>query len=175
MLPGARIISDLLGLHSADVAPALQVSYPPFDPQAVREPLLKELLSFWLARRDNRGALPARADIRPAAIKNLLPCIAIADVIDAGRDFQFRLFGTRIVDDAGIDLTGKSWDDAPEAEDVIARSRHLVKTGEPYFVSEIKALWSPRSYKSYQSLALPLAKDGKNVDMILYGVVFGCA
>jgi len=172
VLPGARIISDLLGLHGADNAPERPASRRPFDPNAVTHPVLKALMDFWTLKRDERGALPGRADICPTAIKPLLPHIALADVEDGGNNFRFRLFGTRIVEDSGIDLTGRTWRDEPGHDKAIERSRILVESHEPYYLTGVSAKWSPRTYKCYSTLALPLAKDGVNVDMVLYGVVF---
>ena len=63
------------------------------------DPRLKRLLDYWEGKRGDR-AMPARADIDPTTLgKDLLPWIALTEVIDGGARFRFRLCGTGL---AGI-------------------------------------------------------------------------
>lgn len=139
---------------------------------SVEHPVLEALFRFWSTKKTALGHLPSRRDISPSEIKKLLPHIAIADVIDGGEDFCFRVCGTMITEGAGIELTGKSWQSFSGTESIIARSRQLVETAEPYYAVNQRAHWAPKDFQHYTVLALPLASDGKTVDMVLYGLVY---
>lgn len=80
--------------------------------------LMDDLLDYWNRKRAGRIG-PRRADLDPAAIKAHLPHLVIVDVIDGGKDFRFRLVGTRVVEGLGHDNTGKRFSEAfgdqPEA------------------------------------------------------------
>lgn len=139
---------------------------------STEHPVLEALFRFWSGKKAALGHLPSRRDISPSEIKKLLPHIAIADVIDDGEDFRFRVCGTMISEGAGVELTGKSWQSFTGTENIIARSRHLVETAEPYYITNQRAHWAPKDFQHYTVLALPLASDGKAVDMVLYGLVY---
>ena len=75
-------------------------------------PTLQRFYEYWLDKcRDDR--LPARADIDPVDLHDMLPGIIIIDVVPEGgrRRFRFRLFGTAHVEFNQRDLTGKFIDE----------------------------------------------------------------
>lgn len=144
----------------------------PLQSASFEHPVLEALYRFWSGKKSALGALPSRKDISPSEIKKLLPHIAIADVIDGGADFCFRVCGTMITEGAGVELTGKSWSSFEGTDRIIARSRQLVETAEPYYATNQRAHWAPKDFQHYSVLALPLARDGKTVDMVLYGLVY---
>jgi len=71
---------------------------------------LKDLHAYWLSKKGSRNA-PPRSAIRHDEIVNLLPTIALLDVVGEPPRFRFRLFGTRLVAAYGQDLTGKFVDE----------------------------------------------------------------
>ncbi len=172
MLPGFRLFKDTAPERAAwsdetneehEIAP---------ESAMIRHATLSELYGFWSQKKAALGRLPARSDIAPKEIKALLPYIAIADVIDGGNDFRFRICGTAITEEAGAELTGQSWLSFPHTEVVVERTRELVETGTPYYAANVRARWAPKDFQHYSVLALPLAKDGTTVDMVLYGIAF---
>lgn len=62
------------------------------------------LHDYWQSRRGERP-IPDRADIRPSDFTRMLPSVAIIEVIDGGRDFRFRLFGSELATWMGCDRT----------------------------------------------------------------------
>src|SRR3981189_2128760 len=63
-----------------------------------------ELYRYWLDMRCGR-VMPARRDIDPAAIRTLLPYLAMIDKVGGG--LCYRLVGTGVAQQIGRDLTGK--------------------------------------------------------------------
>jgi len=138
-------------------------------------PAILRLLAYWNARRGVRFA-PARADIDPADITALLPDIMMVDVLDGGRDFRFRLIGTRIVEGLGRDSTGRLFSEL-YADQPLARQRlgdrfqQVIKWRRPVF-SRGRLYWVPdRGHKRFDSAHLPLSADGECVDIILAALI----
>jgi hypothetical protein len=65
---------------------------------------LERLLAYWRFKRGARK-MPARADIDPAEIPDLLPLISLFE-IENGR-FRIRLAGHKIVEAYGLEPRGK--------------------------------------------------------------------
>lgn len=172
MLPGFRLFKDAAPERATSPIETNNVHEIAPESAMIRNATLSELFGFWSAKKTALGRIPARRDIAPKEIKTLLPYIAIADVIDGGEDFRFRICGTAITEEAGAELTGKSWLSFSHTEVMVERSRELVKNGMPYYASNVRALWAPKDFQHYSVLALPLSKDGKVVDMVLYGIAF---
>jgi len=64
------------------------------------------LYNYWNAKRGERP-MPDRRDILPSEFVRMLPSVAIIEVIDGGRDFRFRLFGSELATWMGCDRTGQ--------------------------------------------------------------------
>ncbi len=175
MVPALKTIKDALlpRENPPHTGPAgRSAEEVPLEGASAEHPVLEALFRFWSLKKAALGHLPSRRDISPVEIKKLLPHIAIADVIGGGEDFCFRVCGTMITEGAGVELTGKSWSSFEGTERIIARSRELVQTAEPYYLTNQRAHWAPKDFQHYAVLALPLARDGKTVDMVLYGLVY---
>lgn len=140
----------------------------------IQQPQLAALYQFWINKKSSLGKLPSRADFSPLELTKLLPHIALVDVShdESGPEFTFRLCGTQIAEDCGVDLTGKTWSHFPDAEKTILRAKKLVHSKEPFYAQNIQAIWAPKNFLHYSVLALPLSKDGETVEMILYGIMF---
>lgn len=134
-------------------------------------PLHREIHDYWSSKKTD-GRLPARADIDPVDIPQVLQWTLLLDVVrsDAQPRFKFRLFGTGLVERAGRDLTGVWIEDAfPEEQrhayffDAVAR---VVAEARPigYFGH---SMIEHRHHIRVRGLLFPLAADGRQVDMIL--------
>jgi hypothetical protein len=134
---------------------------------------LADLLAYWRGLATVR--LPGRADIDPIEIgAPLLPHVFLADVLDGGRRFRWRLIGTHIVTHAGTDDTGKDFElsIAPAMRaTIIGHYRKVVLSRQRLCHRGSFTGRDGRAYR-YQRLLLPLATDGESVDMILGGAVF---
>ena len=133
---------------------------------------LSQLLSMWLDRRKS-GGLPARASFDPLDMRKLLGRIVIVDVLSEPQRFRFRLVGTEWVTRFGFDPTNTFVEDFPRVQ-----SRAFIKDVMSKAVQERVPLMVRRSviiegqYFRYGMLLLPLASDGKSVDMIMIGFEF---
>ncbi|MEQ8347372.1 MAG: PAS domain-containing protein [Sneathiellaceae bacterium] len=136
--------------------------------EQVTAPLVLEGHAYWRSKQ-REGKLPARADIVPSEIKRLLPNVILSDVLRAPFDIRFRLTGTRVVEMNGVDLTGRRLNYGvaqPEWRDYWLRIySRVADTGQPAFGADSYA-YRNRSHASLQWCLLPLAADGRTVDMI---------
>lgn len=62
------------------------------DPDTEEPPMLAFVRDYWWRRRGDL-AMPRRKDISPSDMKSHLSHILLADVIEGGRDFRYRLVG----------------------------------------------------------------------------------
>ncbi len=69
-------------------------------------PELQFLLDHWQRLRDGAALAPAEK-ITPFDMRPALGHVALVDVLEEGRNGRFRLFGSKIAQRAGIDMTGQ--------------------------------------------------------------------
>jgi hypothetical protein len=129
---------------------------------------LRRLHEYWDQRRGTR-ARPARSDIDPVDIKQLLPMLILIDVVSDARRYTYRLVGTREVEMRGRDPTGKSILEAyyaESAEDTTFYLDRVVQTREPVLY---RGTYQPLTTRTQRDdvLFLPLSKDGEAVNMIM--------
>jgi len=136
----------------------------------------EELFAYWASLRQG-GRIPGRADIRPEDFKRLLPTVSLIDVIDGlRRDYRLRLAGTGLYSVYGREITGRSLGDVYGAKAADYWRTELDKVVEERRpgVGCHSLAWRGSSHMSLLWLRLPLATDGRNVDMILgYDAVVG--
>ena len=94
------------------------------------------------------------------------------DVENKTGRFRFRLLGSESVNVLDMDLTGKYLDEIPQMDQLIkTRCQFLVKEKRPYlYFDQLK--WSRKSFLDYYALGLPLSSNGKDVDILLYGMYY---
>src|SRR5258706_15842064 len=92
-----------------------------FIPRSFNRFELVVIHSYWQSKRNGRR-MPSRADIVPAELTLPLPLILLADVLDGGRDFRYRLLGTRLTPYFPKRATGKTFTEAlaPFGEETVA-------------------------------------------------------
>ncbi|HWI27829.1 MAG TPA: PAS domain-containing protein [Stellaceae bacterium] len=133
--------------------------------------LMAELVEYWDRKRAGRIG-PRRADIDPTEIAAHLAHIFMADVIEGGADFRYRLIGTRIVEGLGRDNTGKRlselYRDQPRAlAQLKAVFRMQVERKAPLFTRG-RVFWLPEAtYRRFTGASMPLSDDGATVNIIL--------
>jgi hypothetical protein len=162
-LPNAERLALQLQAHSAGVDPLCEPEHP----------LLLELMTYWRGRHRD-GGLPARADIDPLHFPKLLPNIFLVDVLKGPPHFRFRLMGTRLAETYGIDITGKSVSEALPSTIigvVEALYRQVAEKRQPIRTYG-KLIWLGKHHIAFESIHLPLAGTGGNVDMLFGGTVF---
>jgi hypothetical protein len=123
----------------------------------------------WNEARTRRGALPGRNDIDILELRELLPRLTLYDVVEGGRDFRYRVHATESAAVMKEERTGKlrsEIDQPPErAVRTDALLRRIVASGRP-LLSRLRSQ-SGAAPLFITRLLLPLAADGRVVDMIL--------
>lgn len=136
-------------------------------------PKINQIVAYWHARCRG-GRLPARADINPCELKPLLPnmfLIGCPSRDDA--DWVYRLIGTEIVEREGFDKTGKPVRDYyTGAAWPALRAEYLkcIEERRPVYLTDTAYHRLMRDSFDFERIFLPLASDGRTVDMIV-GVV----
>jgi hypothetical protein len=137
-------------------------------------PLL-ELAEYWRSKCSGRR-LPGRAAIDPAEIRPHLPWMFMADVIDGGADYRYRLLGTSIVSVNYRDVTGRSFRELYGDPAKLAAARlgfdRAVATGAPAFTRG-RAFWRPDwAFDHFEAVCLPLARDGITIDIVFGEIAY---
>jgi hypothetical protein len=135
---------------------------------AISDPIIKQAGLYWRGKIVS-GRLPSRGDIDPLEIPALLPFIFLWNVEHAPLRFRGRLVGSRIAAIAGRDATGRYLDFIDDNGVIEAEYRTAAASGLPRY-QERRAHWPNHDHKYYARLLMPLAKDGRSVDM-LFGAV----
>jgi PAS domain S-box-containing protein len=123
-------------------------------------PELEPLRALWL-ELSGEQALPNRRDFSLGIMVRWAPHLSIALVAPDGR-FQFRLFGTRLADVYGRDLTGCFLDELTPHDlwsVVILHYQEVVRTRQPLYapISVSNGRW----YTEVSRLLLPLSANGE--------------
>jgi hypothetical protein len=141
------------------------------------DPRLAESYRYWLAKKAllPDGHLPGRQHIQPNEMAAFLPYVVLFDVErgDGRLRFRHRLTGSNFYHIFGKEVTGMYIEEAGSIEmaaAVGARFTAIVETQQPFFgISPVPV--RSREYVHYEHLTMPLARDGKTVDM-LFGTRF---
>jgi len=143
-------------------------------PPEATEAEFRELLAYWESKL-RPGILPGRRDIDPTDLKpRHLSQLLLLDVTQGSapklrRRYRFRVAGTGFSAIAGRDVTGLYYDEIGAPERILPVIRALdmvVERKAPVFLTGRLSIPS-QDYVWVKRLGLPLAADGKNVDMIL--------
>jgi hypothetical protein len=133
-------------------------------------PRVSELYRYWRDIHPPGGSLPGRQHLDPTAIPTLLPFVWLADVQRVPLRFRYRLLGTEHRHVFGRDYTGW-WLDDVHAGFYTAPAYHqyvdAVEQGRVGYRRGHTLVMLPEDYRSIERLMLPLARDGKTVDMLL--------
>jgi len=132
-------------------------------------PKIRALFEYWQSIHPEAG-LPGRQHLDPLDIPQLLPNIWMIDVTRDPLRFRFRLIGTEIVKFVGRDVTGLWLDEFFEGYETSEAShahRNCALTGVPSY-RKGSVLFNPGQARfEAERLYLPLAQDGKEVDILL--------
>jgi len=144
----------------------------PADIEIIASPTLKSTKELVTYREGKRppGGLPRRDDIVAYEIPHLLSNLMIAEPIDGGADWIYRLVGTAIVARSGRDTTGMRMRQIfpPEVADVyIGDYRRGVENRAPWFARGYFVL-PGTEHVQFESVGLPiLGRDGATVWLLL--------
>jgi hypothetical protein len=140
------------------------------------ETRLRALKRYWDDKRGSR-AIPARADLDPVDIPELLPYILLVDTAETLAEFHYRLIGTEACKGFDRDRTGVRFADLPRTEsfDEIFGGywRTFLERTPQYYHGSLSS--TDEDPMQFSRLTLPLSRDGNHVDMILGGIVYSKA
>lgn len=131
---------------------------------------LRALHRYWLSIRPTEGTLPGRKHFDPLDVPKLLPWLWLIDVQRAPLRFRYRLIGTVHVDTEGRNRTGQWLDEAhPHFRNSLAHGQFVaaVERREVAFYRGPPTYVVRKDYLSIERLVMPLAADGRDVDMLL--------
>ncbi|MBU0726511.1 MAG: PAS domain-containing protein [Alphaproteobacteria bacterium] len=136
---------------------------------AVESPLLQQLYTLWLDKR--RGnLLPARADFDPMEMRDCLGSLFIVETVPDIDDFRYRLIGIDITRASQRDSTGKL---ISEVFGDIGLALYRKVRDERLPIRVYGPLdWLGRDFIGYETIILPLADDGREVNRFIGGMVF---
>ncbi len=150
----------------SDNVPEYTVVYDVTEAGLGHDPRLMALFRLWVSKRRGRIA-PARADFSTEELRSWLGNIILLDVVDGGRDFHYRLFGSVVTREAGFDMTGKMLSDYPiksRLPFLFEVHRELVRRACPALTEHNPGVPNVRRRRR---LLLPFSSDGKTIDMTL--------
>ena len=131
---------------------------------------IRAIFGYWRAIHPVDG-IPGRQHFDPAAVKRLLPGVWLLDVQKEPFRLRYRLVGTRVAAMIGHDVTGLWVDvahaDATHRPGYFDRYRGVVETRVPSWRRGRPTLWVHQDYSIIENIVLPLAANGREVDMLL--------
>ena len=152
----------------------------PFRLSETAHPMVGAAFAYWRGIRPDDAALPGRQHLDPLHIPHLLPHIWLVDVLrdvpNGAPTFRYRVVGTAVDRGMGQTLTGKRMDE------VIAGFNDDQRLRGPYLSAAEAAMPSYRKgaplfghnqqYRELERLLMPLARDGRIVDMLFCITLF---
>ena len=138
----------------------------------LESPILRRFFQYYLDKTGDRP-MPARGDLDPLDFPYALGDITLIDVAYDPLRFSFRLDGSRHVERFGFDLTGRSLDEFPYPEmrqAIFDSYREVVDAAIPH--RYFRDLESDGRWFRYETIILPLADDGKRVNMLISAISF---
>ena len=132
------------------------------------------IIEYWRSIAPGE-ALPGRQHFDPTDIPRLLRDIWLIDVSRDPLDFSFRLVGTAVVDFFGKDPTGSRLEDTfPDFRSGVAYRdlADVANVAEARFRRGAPTLAPGSKIERLERVYLPMARNGKDVDMILCFTVF---
>jgi hypothetical protein len=129
----------------------------------------RRMHQYWLGKKGDR-AMPARSDIDPSEMKDLLPNVILSRLEYEPFRVLYKLIGTRAVENAGIDYSGRYLDEldfvSEFGTDWPAIYRAIATEKAPiYGLCQIR--FTDGVMKPYVCAMFPLSSDGERVDQVL--------
>ncbi|HSM95503.1 MAG TPA: PAS domain-containing protein, partial [Rhizomicrobium sp.] len=76
------------------------------DPSSPQHPALAFLKTYWDQKRGSR-AMPTRAELRPAEMKQYVRALVLVDALPGYANFRYRTIGTDVTEMIFANATGK--------------------------------------------------------------------
>ncbi len=145
---------------------------PPHD----CHPKIRRLFEHWKSIHPPGGLLPGRQHLDPLHVPKLLPVMWMLDVYRDPLRFRYRLIGTDHVFAMETDPTGKWFDDVHPAlmtGPLYTLILAATERGLPAYRRGKPTIQLEKDYLELETMMLPLATDGRTVDILLGITVYG--
>lgn len=125
---------------------------------------MRFIIEYWERLRKGNDTIPPASAVSPFDLKPALGHVMLIDVLDEGWDGQFRVYGTKVAETYGRDMTGRRISEIDGGNYVSIFFRALYRAAwlqqKPFFTHHFPP---PHvAVESWQRVALPLAgTDGK--------------
>jgi hypothetical protein len=135
-------------------------------------PALAKFFAYWLSIRPSADLLPGRQHFDPLDIADVMPRVWLLDVDRGGGGlrFRYRLVGTKEVETLQREVTGLWLDDVhprlKEKPELLERYNFMVCQGQPTYRKGFINFNHKREHELVENCMVPLAQDGRSVDMI---------
>lgn len=130
--------------------------------------VMRFLIEYWHQLR-GEAAIPQACDVSPFELKPALGHIVLIDVLDDGWNGRFRLYGTKVAETYGRDMTGRLISEIDGGNYVSVFFRALYRAAwlrkAPYYSHHFPP--AHVAVESWQRLALPLAGPDGQVSRFL--------
>lgn len=165
-------LSGLRALFAEAGLPAPEVIFEPALEALPAEPL-RFLLNYWLALPRPHG-LPSVSEIDAFHLRPALGFATVLEVVDRGRDFRYRVFGSKLANRLPFDLTGRLISENPSpamAQFFIAVHQAAIARRVPVYSRHVP----PRNIEVafWDRISLPFVDDAGVVQRMLAGNVPG--
>ena len=129
---------------------------------------IARLYAYWRSLHPASGDLPGRQHLDPAAIADLLPWVWMVDVRHTPLRFKYRLVGTEQVAAMEADFTGRWMDEAhPNFPSSSVYPQFVAAAEGAVGYGAGPLLFESKGQGGAEQLLLPMARDGRHVDMLL--------
>jgi hypothetical protein len=131
---------------------------------------LARFFDYWMLIKPATG-LPGRQHFDPLDIPNIMPRVWMLDILREPLRYRYRLAGTKEVETLQREVTGQMFDDVhPHLRgdgEAFGRFDAIARRGvATYRYGRIVALHH-KKHLNVENCMVPLARDGKTVDMIV--------
>ena len=140
------------------------------EDRALWYPTVARLYDYWLSIAPE-GGLPGRQHLDPIDLGPVLPHLWMLDVLRAGTDdyrYRYRLVGTAEVATLQREVTGRWFDEVHGGPSAIyGRFRHMIENRVGTYRKGIVGLSHHEDHRMVENCMVPLAGDGRSVDIIV--------
>lgn len=164
-------IAGVRAVFAAEEARGPEIRWRP-PVESLVAPQHRFLLRYWSDLAGTRPMPPAR-EVDAMEMRPALGYVNLLDVVDSGRDFRYRVFGSIVAAVSGFDMTGQMASELRASAYVVefglAVFRAALRRGEPLFTEHGPPATVYTS--TWHRLVLPLANAEGAIARLLVGAV----
>ncbi len=130
----------------------------------------RRLVDHIQSLEDELGRKPGWSDFEMMDLYGMAHSMVVRDVLDGGRDYRIRFWGTRMTEALEFEATGKTLRDfrPPEMTKIVrARYDEMVSTGRSWVVAGKLRYVPNKSYQTFEVVHLPLFDSAEEVSHIV--------